>query len=260
MFRPSLRPLNTVYCPLLTAYCLLFTSLITACTPAPAPTPTPALTDTPLPTATLPPSPTPTATVTPVPVSAICSPLTWHPLDELPLVVSWPFNPDKDVRHFGVDLSHWHFKDETSSLHEPVQAALDGKTAGVVSDRLPYGNMILIETPYTQLSPALIERLEIPPGQSLYHLYAHLADPPAFQIGQPVSCGQFLNRVGLTGWAVTAHLHFETRWGPPDFTFTVMAYYTADASPEEMANYETWFSSGLYQAFDPMILLTLLQP
>ena len=133
---------------------------------------------------------------------------------------------------------------------------MDGKIAGFVNDRPPSGNMITIETTYAQLPPALIERLGILPGQSIYHQYAHLADPPDFQPGQPVVCGQYLDRVGLTGETVAPHLHLETRQGPAGFTFTSMAYYTADATPEEMANYQTWFMDGQYQAFDPMIILT----
>jgi hypothetical protein len=39
-----------------------------------------------------------------------------------------------------------------------------------------------------------------------------------------------------------------------------MAYYTGDATPEEMSSYETWFVNGQYQAFDPMLILTFSQP
>ena len=231
--------------------------LLTACSGGAIGTPTAsAITDTPTPTATLLPSPTPLPTTTPIPISSICFPLTWHSFADLPLLVSWPFNPEADVRHYGLDLAHWNWKDEASSLNEPDQAIMDGKVAGTVTDRPASGNMITIETTYAQLPSALIERLEILPGQSIYHQYAHLADPPDFQIGQPIVCGQFLDRVGLTGATLAAHLHLETRKGLAGFTFTSMAYYTADRTPEETANYETWFMSGQYQAFDPMIILT----
>jgi murein DD-endopeptidase MepM/ murein hydrolase activator NlpD len=137
---------------------------------------------------------------------------------------------------------------------------MDGKIAGIVIDRPPSGNMITIETTYIQLPSVLIERLEILPGQSIYHQYAHLADSPDFQLGQSIGCGQFLDRVGLTGWTGAEHLHLETRQGPAGFSFTSMAFYTADATPKEMANYQTWFYNGGYQVFDPMILLAIEQP
>ncbi len=185
-----------------------------------------------------------------------------HPLEQLPSLVSWSFLPAPPDRHYGLDLGHWALGDEESSLYDPVQAVMDGRVAGVVLDRPPSGHMILIETPYERLPAALIEAVSIPQGFSVYHEYAHLADPPDLAIGQAVACGEYLNRVGLTGWTVAPHLHLETRYGPPGFTFEAMAYYTGDATPVEMAAYETWFLSGQYQAFDPMILLslTLSQP
>jgi hypothetical protein len=226
----------------------------------PGKTVTATYTITPAPSPTFTPSPTPLPTLTPAPVISICSPLQNHPLSELPSLISWPFDPSPSTKHFGVDFSHWQLGDEKSSLDDPVQSALNGRVAGFINDRPPFGNMIVIETTYSSLPPALIEQLRIPQDQSVYHLYAHLADPPALTIGQNVACGQLLDRVGLTGWTVAPHLHFEIRWGPPGFTFTEMAYYTGDATANEMKNYETWFLSNQYQVFDPMILFSLPQP
>ncbi|MBN2388934.1 MAG: hypothetical protein JXB85_18105 [Anaerolineales bacterium] len=244
--------------------CLLSLVLLMACraTPTPLPVPTATPTGTRIPSATRTPAPSPTAvtTATSIPASSICSPLTRHPLEQLPLLISWEFNPFPPDNHFGVDFGHWSLGEEESSLYDPVQALMDGRVAGFVIDRPPHGTMITLETPHTRLPPALIEALGIPPGNSVYHQYAHLADPSDLQIGQPVACGDLLNRVGLTGWTVAPHLHLETRWGPPGFTFTEMAYYSADATPAEMASYETWFVSGQYQPFDPMILFSLPQP
>lgn len=238
---------------------------LAACAASSEPSPSPTATSAPLPphapTATpTRPAPTPSPSPTPVPVSAICSPLSNHPLEQLPSLVSWSFAPASPDNHYGLDLGHWALGEEESSLHDPVQAMMDGRVAGIVLDRPPSGIMITIETPYAQLPPVLIEAAGIPAGYSVYHQYAHLDEPPAFAIGQFVACGQFLSRVGLTGWTVAPHLHIETRHGPPGFTFEEMAYYTGDATPAEMAAYETWFLSGQYQAFDPMILLSLPRP
>jgi hypothetical protein len=243
---------------------ILLTLYLAACQASPVQTPSPTMmlssTATPRPTSSPAPSISPTSTSTPTPISPICSPLSNHPLAQLPSLVSWPFAPASPDRHYGLDLGHWALGDEESSLYDPVQAVMDGRVSGIVLDRPPSGYMILLETPYAQLPPALIEAAAIPPGQSVYHQYAHLAEPPLFEVDQSVVCGQFLDRVGLTGWTVAPHLHLETRYGPPGFTFEAMAYYTGDATPAEIAAYETWFLSSQYQAFDPMILLSIPTP
>jgi murein DD-endopeptidase MepM/ murein hydrolase activator NlpD len=137
---------------------------------------------------------------------------------------------------------------------------LAGKVAAVINDRQPYGNMLMTETSFERIPPALRQQVGIPTGQSLYLIYAHLQAPPAFEIGQSVSCGQVLGAVGLSGRTSGPHLHFETRWGPPNTTFQSMAFYTTSATPEEMAAYKTWRLSGTYHLFDPMELLSLPQP
>jgi murein DD-endopeptidase MepM/ murein hydrolase activator NlpD len=232
--------------------------LLAACSSAITPTRTATEMVTPTlltaPTPTSQPSPTPTLVIT------VCSPLINHSLDELPSLITWAFkmpNPGRDDGHHGVDLGHWSLGTEISTLNDPIQPVLSGRVAAAIHDRPPYGNMIIIEVPYTNLPLTLIELVPIPSGQSLYILYAHLADAPDLSIGQSVSCGQEIDRVGLTGWTGAPHLHFETRWGPPGMTFTEMAYYTGDATTTEMENYLSWRMSGTFHVFDPMILLTL---
>jgi len=39
-----------------------------------------------------------------------------------------------------------------------------------------------------------------------------------------------------------------------------MAHYASSASPEEMSNYCTWRVRGVFQAIDPLILLSALSP
>jgi murein DD-endopeptidase MepM/ murein hydrolase activator NlpD len=222
----------------------------------------PASTFTALPTQTQTPVPTLRPSPTATPVIHICSPLADHSLEELPQIVTEPFKaprPGYDDGHHGLDLGYWSWNGKPI-IGMPVQAVLAGKVAAVINDRQPYGNMLMTETTFERIPPALRQQVSIPSGQSLYLVYAHLQEPPAFEIGQSVTCGQDLGAVGLTGRTSGPHLHFETRWGPPDTTFQSMAFYTTSAIPEEMAAYQTWRLSGTYHLFDPMQLLELPQP
>ena len=234
---------------------------LTACTSSPTLSPAPAQSSTP--TDILTPAcsatSTPTPTPTPIPPITVCSPFMRHSLEELPGFISWEFQmptPGKDDGHHGVDFGHWSYGDEESMLGDPLQAVLPGKVAAAIADRPPYGNLVMLEVPYENLPPILLERVPIPAGQSLYIVYAHLEYAPPQAIGEAVECGRELNRVGLTGFSGAPHLHFETRWGPPGVTFLSMAYYTGDATPLEMQNYETWRMGDSFHVFDPMLLLT----
>ncbi|MBE0696390.1 MAG: M23 family metallopeptidase [Anaerolineaceae bacterium] len=161
----------------------------------------------------------------------------------------------------------------------PVLAVLSGRVAGIIRDREPYGNAIIIETSLDVLPADRLTMLMIPTPaptvqpaaslfcpagkedaydssrRSLYLLYAHLNKTPEGSIGDQVSCGQPIGEVGTSGKSVNAHLHLETRVGPADATFLVMAHYENDASTEEMHTYCTWRVSGLFQMFDPLNLL-----
>jgi murein DD-endopeptidase MepM/ murein hydrolase activator NlpD len=160
----------------------------------------------------------------------------------------------KDDGHHGVDLGYYT-RDGKLFTGSPVLAVLDGKIAAVIRNRPPYGNMLILETPFAGIPAWVINSQKIPNGDSLYTLYAHLQNLQALDLGQSVRCGQQLAQTGLTGFTGGPHLHFETRWGAPNTVFTMMAYYRADAKQEELANYEKWRMSGDFHMFDPLQLL-----
>ena len=246
--------------------------LFTACASHPASaatspqTPTLPAALTPTLTATLALTLTPTPSATSIPAT-VCSPLAVLSLEQIPAYITQPFSrPDlihnaehptwiqKDGGHHGVDIGYYQV-DGKLFTGTPVLAALDGQIAAIVHDRPPYGNMLIVETPFERIPAALVAAQNISTGNSLYSLYAHLQALQALTPGQPIHCGQPLAETGLTGFTGGPHLHFETRWGPPGRTFTSMAYYSADASAEEMSNYETWRMTTIFQIFDPMELL-----
>jgi len=210
--------------------------------------------------------PSPTITSTAPARTKLCSPLAALSLDEIPPYVTQPFvppslgrdaaHPDwvrKDDGHHGLDVGYYK-RDDNLFTGTPVLAALEGRIAAIVHDRPPYGNMLVVETAHERLSPAFLAGHAPRSGDSLYTLYAHLQNLHNLTIGQTVQCGQPLAETGLTGFTGGPHLHFETRWGPPGRTFTSMAYYRADATAEEMSNYETWRMSAVFELFDPMEL------
>jgi murein DD-endopeptidase MepM/ murein hydrolase activator NlpD len=218
-------------------------------------------TATPLITTTIPlatPSSTPTITPTSVPAFRLCSPLAEHQVSDLPGIVSSPYDPPpmgKDDRHQGVDFAYYNQGGRESILGEGVTAILPGWVVTVIPDRLPYGNMVILETPRERLSAEIIQGLGIEPGESLYHLYAHFLEVPLPSPGAWVECGDLIGQVGATGYNIpVAHLHLETRIGPAGKRFDGMGYYDTQASESDRVNYELWRMSGVFRHFDPMVL------
>jgi murein DD-endopeptidase MepM/ murein hydrolase activator NlpD len=237
------------------------------------------------PTALPSPTPTPSATLTPVPTIALCSPFEGVSLTELadPNLLKNPFlapPPGDDGGHFGVDFSYWSDADGTAMLGLPIHAVLAGQVAGMIADRPPYGNALLLETPLDQLPEALLARLPLQdydpnaplqtattlscpdyafqhPNErlSLYLLYAHMLQTPEQQLGQALACGQQIGLVGTSGKSVNPHLHLEMRIGPSGIQFASMAHYDNSATLAEMRTYCLWRISGAFMAFDPMRLL-----
>lgn len=241
----------------------------------------------PLITATGTPSLTPAVTSappteSPSTISQVCSPLEGISIADLsdPDLLKTLFQaprPGQDDGHHGADFAYWSRGERTTMQGHPVLSVLDGRVAAVMDDRPPYGNMVIIETPFENLPPGWVDILPTPaptlqppgnvycppdPGQygngsvrSLYLLYAHLQHTPTLSLGESVRSGQTIGEVGTTGKSVNPHLHLETRTGPAGATFAVMAHYDNAASEEEMRNYCTWRISGLFQMLDPMALL-----
>lgn len=225
------------------------------------------------------------AAQTPTPTFAMCSPLKDVTLAELaqPDLLKNPFQqprPGMDDGHFGADFAYWSRGTHKQMLGLPVQAVMQGRVAGAIHNRMPYGNAVIIETALNTLPASW--RLVLPTpaptvqpapnlfcptdtagwytddtDRSLYLLYAHLNQAPTVFIDRPVACGQVIGEVGTTGRSVNPHLHLETRLGPAGVTFPVMAHYDNAATESEMATYCTWRVSGLFQAFDPLEILSL---
>lgn len=191
-----------------------------------------------------------------MPVEAVmCSPLRGYGLEELHEIVSQPFiapRPGLDDGHHGTDFAHYAYGDKTSIAGAPVQAVFAGEIAAAVADSWPYGNFVIIESQLEQLPPALADQLGLD-GRSLYHLYAHLEEPPAaLEIGSPVDACELLGAVGNTGWSGNYHLHLEMRPGPVGVSFVEMAYYQTTTTEAERANYERWRFGGEFVPLDPM--------
>jgi len=208
-------------------------------------------------------SPQPEIRNTAPPKSPLCSPLAVQPLEKLSEIITQPFAMPRilsdgrysDDAHHGVDLGYYT-RDEENFTGTPVLAALNGQIAGLVTDRPPYGNAILLETPFEQIPRRVVESEKIMSGNSLYTLYAHLQNVAPLRLGQAVACGEQLAETGLTGFTGGPHLHFETRWGPAGSNFSEgMAFYRADTSAAERANYDLWRMSGTFHLFDPMEIL-----
>ena len=214
----------------------------------PLPTNIPTRTSTPLPTILL----TPTAEF------QICSPVAAIALSDLKKVVSDAYTgppPGSDQRHEGVDFAYYRWKGGGPIRGAPVQAVLAGKVAMALADTFPYGNVVIIETPRDFLPKELAETLAIPADKSLYLLYAHMEQAPLVSLGDEVAACQPVGAVGSTGNAVAAHLHLETRTGPPGAFFLGMARFVEDATAEEKENYRVWRVSRQFLHFDPMLLL-----
>lgn len=188
----------------------------------------------------------------------ICSPLSGEEIDKLWEIVSDPYNPpapNREERHHGVDFSYYRRNDRSGIEGEIVQSILPGLVAAVVFDRLPYGNMVIIETPSDLLPQTLREELALDFSKSIYTLYAHMKEAPLLKLGQDVLCGQEIGYVGSTGYnVVNSHLHLETRIGVRGVTFDSMVFYDTSATPDEMENYRRWRTSGEFIHFDPMRL------
>lgn len=242
-------------------------------------TPIPTLSPTPFPTATT----TPLPTLTPTPSFAICSPIQGFQLTDLQKFITQPFippTPRLDNGHHGLDIAFFSEGSRPQILGLPIQSILPGKVAAILNDNGPYGNMIIIETPleniplafqnavpFPTIAPTVTsdDRLLCPPEgelptytstekRSLYILYAHMIEPPSFEVGDSVEECQVLGKVGNTGWSSNPHLHIETRVGPADAVFGEIVH-RVPATLEQAHNYCVWRISNLFELMDPARVL-----
>ena len=242
--------------------------IISACSsqgPLPTATPPPLLTPKPSSTLipSLSPSSTPTASITPFPISQICTPLQDHELARISDYISHPYadpiGSNKESGHHGVDFSYYT-KDGSGPPIDgnPIQSMLTGKVVGIGINRLPYGNMLVIETPFENLPNAIAEIFELKPGHSIYLLYAHMLASPIHNIGQSINCGEILGHVGNSGFSGNPHLHLETRAGPSGLILPTMIFYETTATLAEQAAYNEWRSGNTFTLFNPSIFLSRL--
>jgi murein DD-endopeptidase MepM/ murein hydrolase activator NlpD len=224
-----------------------------------------------------------TATLTADPTPAVCSPLEGIALDGLAETIGNPFNPPSpgsDDPHQGIDLADRLAGSQVTLTGRGVLAVMDGLVAGIIQDRFPYGNAVILEVPLTEsesdilgigvptpmaaplLHPVLTcpqVDLPYPPnaGRSLYFLYAHMSEISDLQPGQQVGCGEQVGRVGDSGNALNPHLHLEVRVGPSQSRFESIAHYDNRATPAEMGLYCLWRVSGIFQLLDPGPILKI---
>ncbi|MEI7848210.1 MAG: M23 family metallopeptidase [Chloroflexota bacterium] len=194
--------------------------------------------------------------------NTVCSPLAIQPLDKLSKMITQPFimplgtdvGGYTDGGHHGLDVG-FNTRGMLRFIGTPILAAVEGKVSSIIYNRPPYGNMVILETTYDHIPQKVIINQKIPAGDSLYVLYAHMQNLQPLKIGQVIKCGHLIAEAGLSGITSGPHLHFETRWGPPDAKFPVMGAYRGDVTPDEMKYYKIWRMSRIYKLFDPFVLL-----
>lgn len=214
----------------------------------------------------------------------LVSPLEGIKLEELKEIESNPFlytGDGKDDGHHGTDFSFYQYKSFKKIENLNLLSMTTGRVSSVISNRPPYGNMIMVETPFSSLPVflqdylLLIQRgsevpfhtnLSCPEFQfeenlqktslfSLYILYAHLYSPPDVEIGSNILSGNSIGQVGNTGSSGNPHLHLEFRIGPSGYLFEEMSHYDNTASPNEISNYCLWRVSGLFYQINPMEII-----
>jgi murein DD-endopeptidase MepM/ murein hydrolase activator NlpD len=228
-------------------------------------------------TAAVEPEPTPTEVVK---QSQVCGLFAGEGLEALMQRLTNPFyrpEPGSDNPHQGVDFSDLDPVNRIALSGKAVQAITSGKVAMVITDRFPYGNAVLIETPLDALPQSWLQKISVnqpvereifhtnltcpgdwenPGGDinqaSFYILYAHFEDKVSYQVGETIECGQEIGKIGMSGNALAPHVHVEMRLGPSGATFEDMSHYDSSASLLAMENYCRWRVSGWYELLDPM--------
>jgi len=211
------------------------------------------------------------------------SPLKSINKDELVNLVSNPFQSPsfgQDDGHHGVDFAFYTYREFESIDNHAVLSIFPGNISAVIFNRPPYGNAIIIETELKDIDDNILTKIDqlnllneihtssylncpdyseidirdASKKESLYVLYGHLKNEPAFVIGEEISQGEMIGNVGNSGNSGNPHLHFETRIGPAHATFNTLAHYDNSATLQEMTNYCIWRVSNLFSLFNPIIL------
>jgi murein DD-endopeptidase MepM/ murein hydrolase activator NlpD len=223
------------------------------------------------------------ATNTPVPDAQVCSPVEGVQLEDITAMIYNPYYPPADGSddpHQGVDFSDVDSETLIAKTGLGVTSIINGQVVMAMNNRFPYGNAILIESSFDSLpinwqntilngpkaenwkkSPALTcpSGWDLEPEStsdlSLFILYAHLENPPDLKFGQLIKCGETLGNIGMSGNALSPHVHIEIRYGPSSGLEKSMAHYDTNATLEEMSNYCRWRVSGWYRLLDPISLL-----
>lgn len=193
----------------------------------------------------------------------ICSPLENHPLKRLSEIVSDPYNPPpdgKDGRHMGVDFSYYHWNGKDGIEGTQVASIFSGNvSAALISNNIPYGYAVIIETPTKILSEELLKKIGGTIQESIYTMYAHLLEAPVLTNGDEIDCGDVLGFVGQTGGEDTPyavpHLHVEMRLGPSGMMLTEMGFYDTRLTEDARKTYLRWRTSGEFRHIDPMLIL-----
>ncbi|HCS40608.1 MAG TPA: hypothetical protein DIW44_13615 [Anaerolineaceae bacterium] len=215
--------------------------------------------------------------------SLVASPLQGVGSSDLALVISQPFilpPTGEDSGHHGVDFAYWNFKDVGAIEGTPVLSIFPGKVSSAYSKiRNPYGYMVIVETPLSNLPKEIIDAIKLPEASStpanpsnrltcptgfadwwdpntlsLYVLYGHLGEVPTVKLSQTIKMGDMVGVVGNTGASSSPHLHLEMRIGPANATFASMGHYDTTTTDQERHNYCMWRISGQFEMFDPMVL------
>ena len=155
----------------------------------------------------------------------ITSPLKDITIDQLQSILSNPFqfpSKGKDDGHPGIDIAFYSFQNWKTINNHDVISIYPGKVAGIIRDRPPYGNAIIIETDINSLDveerELLLSQYPDNPLQeniilqcpedfhqdrnisknnlSLYFLYGHLASIKELKIGDMLTSGND----HWTGW------------------------------------------------------------
>lgn len=204
-------------------------------------------------------SPSPTPSPDMLSGFQICSPLADILIQDLPRLISEPYDPPpmgSDARHQGVDFAFYNWKGHRRIDGTIIQSVLPGQVAAALNDTFPFGNLVIIETRSNQLPEDIKQTLQIPDDRSLYLLYAHMKDgSPFVGLNDVVNPCQPIGAVGRSGNTLASHLHLETRIGPPGARFTGFSAFVDSASEADKRNYRLWRISGQFLHFDPMHFL-----